>query len=162
MLKIRLMRIGAKKKPFYRVVVVDERNKRTGGYIENVGTYNPLTNPKEIKLEKDRIEYWIKKGAQKSDGFLRILGEAPQRPPRKPKKEKKAEPTAVSSQPTDKTEKIDQIKSEDQQVGEPATQPAPGESAEDTEITSTISDSTDAPISSDLSEKKESKDEGSS
>ncbi len=89
MLKIRLMRIGAKKRPFYRIVVVDERAKRTGGYIENIGTYNPLTEPKEIKLNQERVDHWIKQGAQKSDGFLRIIGEAPQRPPRKPKKEKK-------------------------------------------------------------------------
>lgn len=85
------MRIGAKKKPFYRVVVVDERAKRTGGYIENLGTYNPLTEPKEIKLNQERIDYWIKQGAQPSTGYLRIIGKAPQRPPRKPKKEKKVE-----------------------------------------------------------------------
>lgn len=80
------MRIGAKQKPFYRVVVVDERSKRTGAYIELLGTYNPLTEPKDIKLKQDRIDHWLKQGAQKSDGFLRIIGEAPQRPPRKPKK----------------------------------------------------------------------------
>lgn len=83
------MRIGTKKKPFYRVVVVDERAKRTGGYLELLGTYNPLTEPKDIKLKQDRIDYWIKQGAQPSDGYLRIIGKAPQRPPRKPKKEKK-------------------------------------------------------------------------
>lgn len=83
------MRIGAKKRPFYRVVAVDERAKRTGAYIENLGTYNPLTEPKDIKLKQDRIDYWIKQGAQPSTGYLRIIGKAPQRPPRKPKKEKK-------------------------------------------------------------------------
>lgn len=88
--KIRLMRIGAKKRPFYRVVVVDERKKRTGGYLELLGTYNPLTEPKKIILKKDKIEEWIKKGAVLSDGFLRITKQAPQRPPRKPKKEKQA------------------------------------------------------------------------
>lgn len=82
------MRIGTKKKPFYRVVVVDERAKRTGGYIELLGTYNPLTEPKDIKLQQDKIDGWIKKGAQPSVGFLRITGKAPQRLPRKPKKEK--------------------------------------------------------------------------
>lgn len=91
MLKIRLSRIGTKKKPFYRVVAVDERAKRTGAYIELLGTYNPLTEPKDIKLKKDRIDYWIKQGAQPSTGYLRIIGKAPQRPPRKPKKEKKTE-----------------------------------------------------------------------
>lgn len=91
MLKIRLMRIGTKKRPFYRVVAVDERLKRTGGYLELLGTYNPLTQPKEIKLKQDRVDYWLKQGAQPSDGFLRMTGKAPQRPPRKPKKEKKSE-----------------------------------------------------------------------
>lgn len=86
------MRIGAKKTPFYRVVAVDERAKRTGGYIELLGTYNPLTEPKEIKLKTDRIDYWISQGAQLSTGYLRIIGKAPQRLPRKPKKEKKEEP----------------------------------------------------------------------
>lgn len=89
MLKIRLLRIGAKQKPFYRVVVVDERAKRTGTYIELLGTYNPLTEPKDIKLKQDRIDHWIKQGAQPSTGYLRMIGKAPQRPPRKPKKEKK-------------------------------------------------------------------------
>ncbi len=97
------MRIGAKKRPFYRIVVVDSRAKRTGGYIELLGTYNPLTEPKEIKLKQDRINHWLKQGAQPSDGFLRITGKAPQRPPRKPKKEKKEESSAVSPQPSDKT-----------------------------------------------------------
>lgn len=85
------MRIGTKKKPFYRVVAVDERAKRTGGYIELLGTYNPLTEPKDIKLKQDRIDYWTKLGAQPSMGYLRIIGKAPQRPPRKPKKEQKEE-----------------------------------------------------------------------
>ncbi len=91
MVKIRLMRIGAKKRPFYRVVAVDERSKRTGGYIELLGTYNPLTNPKEIKLNQERIDVWIKNGAVMSDGFLRIIGKAPQHPARKPKKAPKEE-----------------------------------------------------------------------
>lgn len=102
------MRIGGKQRPFYRVVVVDERAKRTGGYIELLGTYNPLTEPKDIKLKKDRIEHWIKQGAQMSVGYLRIIGQAPQRPPRKPKKEKKEEP---------KPQK--EAKSEEAQVTEP-------------------------------------------
>src|SRR5579884_2200547 len=94
--KIRLMRIGATKRPFYRVVAVDERKKRTGAYLELLGTYNPITNPKEINLKQDRIDDWLKKGAVPSDGFLRVIGQAPQRPPRKPKKEKKEEASAAS------------------------------------------------------------------
>lgn len=126
--KIRLMRIGATKRPFYRVVAVDERKKRTGGYLDLLGTYNPLTEPKEIILKQDKIDEWIKKGAVLSDGYLRMTKQAPQRPPRKPKKlarnasqsdagrEKKEEakkeitqepeaPTEATTKPEVKTEK---------------------------------------------------------
>lgn len=117
MLKIRLMRIGAKKRPFYRVVVVDERVKRTGGYIENLGTYNPLTEPKEVKLNQARIDYWVKQGAQPSDGYLRMIGKAPQRPPRKPKKEKKVEEPKA----TEETAKSEPAKASG--AVEPTTEP---------------------------------------
>lgn len=102
MLKIRLMRIGAKKRPFYRVVVIDERSKRSGQYLENLGTYNPLTEPHEINLKQDRIDYWVKQGAKASDGYLRMTGKAPQRPARKPKKEKSS---VVSPQPSEEPKK---------------------------------------------------------
>ncbi len=86
------MRIGTNKRPFYRVVAVDERKKRTGTYLELLGTYNPLTEPHEIILKEDRIDFWKKNGAVLSDGFLRITKQAPQKPPRKPKKEKTEKP----------------------------------------------------------------------
>ena len=95
--KIRLMRIGAKRRPFYRVVAVDERRKRTGGYLELLGTYNPLTEPKEIKLKQDRIDEWVKNGAQLSVGYLRIIGKAPQRPARKSKKAASAKPAETAA-----------------------------------------------------------------
>jgi len=94
--KIRLMRIGARKRPFYRVVAVDERKKRTGGYIESLGTYNPLTTPHEVILKQDRIDVWIKNGAVLSHGFLRVIGKAPQKPPRKAKKVKEEKPVAAA------------------------------------------------------------------
>ena len=97
MVKIRLMRIGTNRRPFYRIVAVDERKKRTGGYLELLGTYNPLTEPKEINLDQAKIDAWMKKGAQPSNGFLRIIGKAPQRPPRKPKKEPKKAPQAPAA-----------------------------------------------------------------
>lgn len=103
------MRIGAKKRPFYRVVAVDERNKRTGGYLELLGTYNPLTEPHEIKLNQDRIDHWIKQGAQMSDGFLRIIGKAPQILPRKPKKSKKPEETPAPKEEIVEETKIEEI-----------------------------------------------------
>lgn len=74
MLTIRLSRIGKKKKPFYRVVVLDRRRPRDGRFVEIVGTYDPLKKPAEIKLDAERIRYWIGCGAQPSDtvrSFLR-------------------------------------------------------------------------------------------
>ncbi|MBQ5777928.1 MAG: 30S ribosomal protein S16 [Oscillospiraceae bacterium] len=73
MVKIRLRRIGAKKAPFYRVVVADSRFPRDGRFIEELGTYNPLTDPAEIKIDNDRAVEWIKKGAQPTDTVKALL-----------------------------------------------------------------------------------------
>lgn len=67
MLAIRLMRMGAKKSPAYRVVVKEKLTKRDGAYLENVGTYNPTRNPAEVKLNLERIHYWIERGAQPTE-----------------------------------------------------------------------------------------------
>jgi len=64
MLAISLVRMGAKGKPFYRVVVKEKRSKRDGKYIELLGTYDPMANPAAIKLDNDRVQYWIGVGAQ--------------------------------------------------------------------------------------------------
>lgn len=61
--KIRLARLGAKKSPFYRVVVADSRSPRDGKFIEVIGTYNPLTNPAEIKIDNEKAQKWLKNGA---------------------------------------------------------------------------------------------------
>ncbi len=74
--KIRLKRMGSKKSPFYRVVVADSRSPRDGRFIETVGTYNPLTNPAEIKLNEEEILNWLSKGAQPSDTVRNILSNA--------------------------------------------------------------------------------------
>ena len=74
MLAIRLTRVGKRKKPTYRVVVIEKRRARDSEFIEVVGTYNPLKHPAEIKLKADRIAYWMSQGAQPSDtvrSFLR-------------------------------------------------------------------------------------------
>lgn len=67
MVKIRLRRAGAKKAPFYKVVVADSRSPRDGRIIEQIGTYNPMTEPSEIKIDAQKVEEWIKKGAQPTD-----------------------------------------------------------------------------------------------
>lgn len=71
--RIRLARHGAKKRPFYRIVVADGRFPRDGRFLENVGTYNPMVEPNEITLKKERIEYWIGQGAIPSDTVNSLL-----------------------------------------------------------------------------------------
>lgn len=71
--KIRLRRMGAKKAPFYRVVVADSRYPRDGRFIEEVGTYNPLTEPVTVNLDAEKIQKWISNGAQPTDTVKRLL-----------------------------------------------------------------------------------------
>ena len=73
MVKIRLRRMGAKKAPYYRVVVADSRYPRDGRFIEEIGTYNPCVNPAEIKIDADRAREWIKTGAQPTDIVRALL-----------------------------------------------------------------------------------------
>ena len=73
MLAIRLMRMGAKGKPYYRVVVKEKRSKRDGKYIEQLGTYNPMVNPAEIKLNEERVQYWIGVGAQPTETAASLI-----------------------------------------------------------------------------------------
>jgi|RhiMetdeSRZDD1v2_1073273.scaffolds.fasta_scaffold265666_2 small subunit ribosomal protein S16 len=110
---IRLMRAGAKKRPFFRMVVADSRRQRDGRFLEILGHYNPLTQPYELVVHKDRVESWISKGAQASEqaaSLLRSLG-IPLRPtlvakpaavedamlaPPAPKRAKKAKPKVMA------------------------------------------------------------------
>ena len=71
--KIRLKRMGSKKRPFYRIVVVDSRSPRDGRFIETVGTYNPLTEPEQVTLKEEAIMNWLSNGAQPSDTVRNIL-----------------------------------------------------------------------------------------
>ncbi len=74
MLTIRLSRVGAKKRPKYRIVVLEKDQARDGRYLEVLGTYNPIAKPAEIKLNRERYDYWLKKGARPSEtvqSFLR-------------------------------------------------------------------------------------------
>ena len=73
MVKIRLRRMGAKKSPFYRIVVADSRYPRDGRFIEQLGTYDPLQEPAEIKVDADRAQAWIKTGAQPTDTVKRLF-----------------------------------------------------------------------------------------
>lgn len=71
--KMRLKRVGAKKKPYYRIVIADERSPRDGKFIEQVGTYNPLANPSEIKFDGEKAREWLKKGVQPTDTVKKLL-----------------------------------------------------------------------------------------
>ncbi|QQG43919.1 MAG: 30S ribosomal protein S16 [Candidatus Roizmanbacteria bacterium] len=70
---IRLMRFGKKKYPTYRVIAVDKRKKRDGSYLEKIGTYNPMTNPATLDINKEKFDYWLANGAQLSEGIIKLL-----------------------------------------------------------------------------------------
>lgn len=73
MLVIRMMRVGAKKKPYFRVVVTEARSARESSFVENVGTYYPKTKPAKVEIDKARVEHWLKKGAKPSDSVRTLL-----------------------------------------------------------------------------------------
>jgi small subunit ribosomal protein S16 len=77
MLAISLMRMGATKSPFYRVVVKEKRSKRDGAYLENLGTYDPKQDPAEVNLKHERIQYWISVGAQPTDTVRSLIKNNP-------------------------------------------------------------------------------------
>ncbi len=76
MVKIRLRRMGAKKAPFYRIVVADSRYPRDGRFIEEIGIYNPVVSPVELKVDVDRAQAWIKTGAQPTETVRDLLKKA--------------------------------------------------------------------------------------
>ena len=73
MLKIRLRRMGAKKAPFYRIVVADSRSPRDGAFVEEIGYYNPTSDPAEMKVDNEKAAQWIKNGAQPTDTVRGLL-----------------------------------------------------------------------------------------
>ncbi len=73
--KIRLKRIGAKKNPFYRIIVADSRSPRDGRFIEEIGYYNPLTEPKTVKIDNEKAARWLKNGAKPTDTVDRLFRE---------------------------------------------------------------------------------------
>jgi small subunit ribosomal protein S16 len=76
-LMIRLARRGARKQPHYRIVVIEKERARNGRPVEVVGTYNPRTNPASVELKRDRVEYWVSKGAQMSERVNKLFSKAP-------------------------------------------------------------------------------------
>lgn len=76
MVKIRLKRVGAKKAPFYHVVVADSRSPRDGKIIEQIGTYNPMVEPSEIKIDEEKVQKWIANGAKPTDTVKKLIEKA--------------------------------------------------------------------------------------
>ena len=88
MLRIRLRRTGAKKKPQYRLVVADVRAPRDGAFVDIIGHYNPLTDPETVVIQEEKARYWLEKGAQPSDTAARLLSKTGIIEKSKPAKEK--------------------------------------------------------------------------
>jgi small subunit ribosomal protein S16 len=101
MLKIRLSRGGAKKRPFYRIVVSDSRSPRDGDFLEKIGTYNPLLaddKAERVKWDEERLTYWLGKGAQPTDRIAKFLGKAGLRPAPQRNNPEKAKPKAKAQE----------------------------------------------------------------
>ena len=132
-LKLRLSRGGAKKRPYYRIVVADSRMPRDGRYIERVGTYNPMLpqeHPDRIKLDSDRIKHWLGVGAQPSDRVARFLGQAEIIPmPAISTTPKKSAPRAKTVERMKEAEAAAAAKAEADAAAEAAAAPAPAEEA---------------------------------
>ena len=101
-LRIRLARGGAKKRPFYRIVIADSRSPRDGRFIEKIGTYNPMVprdHPERVRLDEERARHWLSVGAQPSDRVARFLGQANlMEMPKIPVQTKKPQPKAKALQ----------------------------------------------------------------
>ena len=141
MLKIRMSRGGAKKRPVYKIVIADSRKPRDGRFIEKVGFFNPLL-PKDKKerlnLDVDRIKYWLEKGAKPSDRIARFLGEANIIPkpaqrnnPNKAKPKKKAQERLAAAEEAKKAAE-EAVKAEAEKPAEPTSAPANEAPAEET------------------------------
>jgi|SRR5210317_692869 small subunit ribosomal protein S16 len=141
MLKIRMSRGGAKKRPVYKIVIADSRKPRDGRFIEKVGFFNPLL-PKDKKerlnLDVDRIKYWLEKGAKPSDRIARFLGEANIIPkpaqrnnPNKAKPKKKAQERLAAAEEAKKAAE-EAAKAEAEKPAEPTPAPANEAPAEET------------------------------
>jgi small subunit ribosomal protein S16 len=81
MLAIRLRRTGSKKRPFFRVVVIDSRAARDSSFVEVLGFYNPRTTPETLKLDRERLDHWVKAGAAPSDTVRTLVARMPEAPP---------------------------------------------------------------------------------
>jgi len=132
-LKIRMTRGGAKKRPYYRIVVADSRKPRDGRFIEKVGSYNPMVakdHPDRVKLDGDRIKYWLGVGAQPSDRVARFLGDAKLAPkPKFPEQTKQHLPRARTLEKLKEAEDKKAAAAEAAASAPPPAEEAPAEEA---------------------------------
>jgi small subunit ribosomal protein S16 len=130
LVKIRLKRMGAKKRPFYRLVVADSRSPRDGRFIELLGFYDPLPNPAKVQIDADKVREWIGKGARPSDAARALLVEQGilAKVPRVFKPAPEPTVAAGASETPGAAEEVDAVPAED--AGRPVTEPAtPSEAA---------------------------------
>ncbi len=127
MVKIRLKRMGAKKRPFYRLVVADSRSPRDGRFIELLGFYDPLPNPAKVQIDADKVREWMRKGARPSDAARALLVEQGilAKVPRTFKPAPEAEVAASASETPGAPEEVDAVPAEaaDRPVTEPIAAP---------------------------------------
>jgi len=139
MVKIRLRRMGAKKNPYYRIIVADSKAPRDGRFIEEIGTYDPLMSPSEITVNMERAQYWIKSGAQPTDtvkALLKKSGVSLKVSKAKRSVKKVAPPPPVKEEPKPKAEpkaepKVEEPKAEEPVAEEPVAEEAAAEIAEE-------------------------------
>lgn len=133
MVKIRLMRLGAKKRPYYRVVVADSRQPRDGRYIEQIGKYHPLVNPSLIEIDEERALHWLKNGAQPTEpaeillrktGIWEKYSGQPEPPPKPEKVRKPKKAAAAEAAPAAAESPAPEPKLEEEAAPEPAAEPA--------------------------------------
>ncbi len=132
-LRIRLARGGAKKRPFYRIVIADSRSPRDGRFIEKIGTYNPMVprdHPERLNLNQERAKHWLSVGATPSDRVARFLGQVELMPvPAIPQQTKKNQPKAKAQERMKEAEEAKQKAAEAPAAEEPAAEAAPAEEA---------------------------------
>ena len=129
MLKIRLARAGAKKKPFFHITVADSRMPRDGRFIERVGYFNPISRGKEVRLEvnQERIDYWVSQGAQLSERVLTLIEENTETPEEKIKREEKKEKRRLKKVAKSAEKKLKETPTEEVKVEEAPAEEAAAE-----------------------------------
>jgi len=139
MVKIRLRRVGAKKKPQYRLVVADARSPRDGAFIEIIGHYNPLTDPETVVIAEDRARHWLERGAQPTDTAARLLAKVGIIEESKARKEKMEADITAKPKASKKKAKADVTKKSEASKKEPeaSTTEEPETSKEESEASTT-------------------------